>query len=64
MMSSRDDYRNKAVDCLTLAEAMRNIEERATMLQMAQGYLKLAGIVGKRHEGGAAQHGDGCPDVP
>jgi hypothetical protein len=44
---------------------MRNLEERATMLQMAQGYLKLAGIVGKRHERGTTHHdsGDGRPDT-
>ena len=54
MVSSRDDYRGKAIDCVTQAEVIRDPHERAALLWIAQVYLKMAERISKRHERGTA----------
>jgi hypothetical protein len=54
-MSGHDDYRQKAETCIALAELTRSPEERASLLQIAQGYLKLADMVAKRREDATAR---------
>ena len=53
-MPSRDNYRSKAKACLDAGEATRDPKERLAMLQVAQGYLKLADHAAARHDRGAA----------
>jgi hypothetical protein len=47
-MFSRDEYRDKAFDCLVQSEAMHDPSERSVLVKIAQLYLKLADrIVGR-----------------
>ena len=41
-MPSRDLYRQKAEDCVVQAESIRDPQERASLLAIAQMYLELA----------------------
>jgi hypothetical protein len=58
-MTTRNHYRKKANDCIAQAEAMRDAKERVILLQLAQGYLKLADLVGERHDRGTAHRDQG-----
>jgi hypothetical protein len=42
-------YRNKAVECLTIAERTSDPIERIELLQIARGYLRLADHVTASH---------------
>jgi hypothetical protein len=53
-MPARDEYREKAVDCVASAEFMLYPAERAAMLQIAHGYIMLADHVGRHSERGGA----------
>ena len=53
-MPTRDTYRDKAKACLEASEAMRDPTKRLTMLQVAQGYLKLADHATVRQDRGTA----------
>ena len=46
VMSSRDDYRQNALDCFRLAQNTANSNERAMFIRMAQTWTKLANQVG------------------
>ena len=54
-----EEYRQNAVDCLTLAETLQDPIARAIMRQMAQAWIRLAAQAEKRtdgeHVGGAAR---------
>ena len=54
-MPTRDEYRKKAEACVAQAELMRDPQERASLLVIAQTYLKLADRIGARHERGTAR---------
>lgn len=41
-MPTRDEYREKAVECVASAELMLYPAERAALLQVAHGYIMLA----------------------
>jgi hypothetical protein len=41
-MSSAEDYRQWAVECLAIAERASNIADRDRLIQMAQAFLDLA----------------------
>jgi hypothetical protein len=41
-MSNAQSYRNKAAECLTIAERTSDPIERIELLQIARGYLRLA----------------------
>jgi hypothetical protein len=60
-MPTRDAYRKKADACLKATEAMRDPTERLAMLQMAQGYLKLANRAGAPRERSATPREQGEP---
>lgn len=60
-MPSRNTYREMADACLKATETMRDPAERLAMLQMAQGYLKLASRSRARGEQGTAHHKQGEP---
>jgi hypothetical protein len=57
-MSLRAKYRWKAIEALKAAEEMHDPGERAAMLQVATGYVKLSDHVGVRHERGTAHRLD------
>jgi hypothetical protein len=63
-MPSRNEYRNKAFDCLIQAEAIQAPGERAAILKIAQLYMKLADRIGVRHDHATAHRhrGDAHPD--
>jgi hypothetical protein len=42
------EYHDKALECILLAEEIRDAAERLTMLEMAQKYILLAVFVGSR----------------
>lgn len=44
-MPTRDEYREKAVECVASAELMLYPAERAALLQVAHGYMMLADYV-------------------
>jgi hypothetical protein len=44
-MSTREAYRNKALECLLAAEGMASPERRAAMLKLAQIWMHLANRV-------------------
>jgi hypothetical protein len=44
-MPTRDEYREKAVECVASAELMLYPAERATLLQVAHRYIMLADYV-------------------
>jgi hypothetical protein len=41
-MSTRDDYRQNAFDCLRLAQTARNPGDKAMFIRMAQTWTRLA----------------------
>ena len=53
-MPSPEEYRQKAEACVALAEVTRSTEERASLLIIAQTYLKLASMAFNRHQLGTA----------
>jgi hypothetical protein len=61
---NRDQYRKKATDCISQAELLREPQERAALLAIAQMYLKLANRIRARHERGTAhrEQGDQHPE--
>lgn len=66
-MPTRDEYREKAVECIASAELMLYPAERAALLQMAHGYIMLADCVGRdldcRGDTGNAATGMYCKDT-
>jgi hypothetical protein len=50
-MFSRDEYRDKALDCLVQSEAIHNPSERSVLLKIAQLYMKLADRIVGRYDG-------------
>lgn len=46
-MPTRDEYREKAVECMASAELMLYPAKRAALLQMAHGYILLADCIGR-----------------
>ena len=53
-MPSRDEYRQRAMDCVATAETTRDPLERAAMLEIARACLKMAEhIRGRQHNGTA-----------
>ena len=53
-MPARNEYREKADDCILRAELIRGSRNRAPLLTIAQFYMKLADRLGERHERGTA----------
>jgi hypothetical protein len=49
-MPAREVYQRKARSCVAAAETMHEPAERATMLRIAQSYMKLADHVGARSD--------------
>ena len=41
-MTSSEDYRRYAAECLGLAERMSNADDKARLIEMAQNFLKMA----------------------
>ena len=58
-MPTRNEYREKAVDCRLQAELIWDSRDRAALLALAQCYMKLADRIGERHERGAAHRSQG-----
>jgi hypothetical protein len=63
-MLDRDQYRKKAESCIAQAEMMRDPQERASILAIAQLYLKLAERVVGRYDQATAhrQAGEAYPE--
>jgi hypothetical protein len=57
----RKEYQDKALECILLAEEIRDASERLTMLEIAQKYILLAVFVGSRLDHGAPHR---SPDKP
>jgi hypothetical protein len=53
-MTTRQSYRDKALECIEAAELMRDPSERAAMLRIAADYMTLAKHVADRQEHGTA----------
>ena len=49
----RKEYQDKALECILLAEEIRDPAERVKMLEMAQQYILLAIFIGSRLDLGA-----------
>jgi hypothetical protein len=49
----RKEYQDKALECILLAEEIRDAAERITMLEIAEKYILLAIFVGSRLDHGA-----------
>jgi hypothetical protein len=58
-MPARDEYRKKAEACVAQAGLLRNPQERASLLVIAQTYIKLADRIGARHERATAHRSQG-----
>jgi hypothetical protein len=56
----RKEYRDKALECILLAEEIRDPAERLKMLEMAQQYILLEIFIGTQLARGAPQ----SPDKP
>jgi hypothetical protein len=56
---ARNEYREKADDCLLQAELICDSRDRAALLALAQFYMKLADRIGQRHERGTAHRSRG-----
>jgi hypothetical protein len=56
---ARNEYREKADDCLLQAELICDSRDRAALLGLAQFYMKLADRIGERHERGTAHRSQG-----
>jgi hypothetical protein len=54
-MSTRDEYRSKALDCRIQAEALRDPRERSSLVRIAQLYTKLANRIVGRYDRGTAR---------
>ena len=59
-MPARNEYREKADDCILRAELIRDSRNRAPLLTIAQFYMKLADRLGERHERGTAHRSRGA----
>ena len=59
-MPARNEYREKADDCILRAELIRDSRNRAPLLTIAQFYMKLADRIGERHERGTAHRSRGA----
>ena len=57
-MLARNEYREKADDCILRAELIRDSRNRAPLLTIAQFYMKLADRLGE-HQRGAAHRSQG-----
>ena len=55
MPRSKRYYQRKAETCVARAETVRDPQERAAILGIAQLYMKLSEHVSERHEGGTVQ---------
>ncbi len=64
MMPDRDSYRGRALECTAAAEHIRDLQERAAMLAIAQAFLKMADRIGARYERATAHrvNSDQHPD--
>jgi hypothetical protein len=49
-MFSRDEYRNKAFDCLVQSEAIHDPGAHSALVKIAQLYMKLADRIVGRYE--------------
>jgi hypothetical protein len=58
-MPGRNEYRKKAVACVAQAEMIRDPQERAALLTIAQTYIRLADRIGMRLERGTAHRPTG-----
>ncbi len=58
-MPAREEYRKKAQTILAQAETIRHPAERAAMLTIARAFLRLADMVGNRHQHGTAHRATG-----
>lgn len=56
-----EEYRQNAVDCLTLAETLQDPIARGIMRQMAQAWMRLAAQAEKRTD---HEHADGTTGTP
>lgn len=62
-MPTRDEYREKAIECVASAELMLYPAERAALLQVAHGYIMLADYVDRDLDrtGDAGRARQACP---
>ena len=60
-MPDRDEYRKKAETCAAQAETIRDPQERASLLAIAQMYLRLAERVLDRFDHATAHRDQGEP---
>ncbi len=52
-MSTADDYRLKALECAEAADRVSDLQERLTLLEIAQAWFKLADhATGRPEDGG------------
>ena len=58
-MLARNEYREKADDCILQAELICDSRGRFALLTVAQFYMKLADRLGEHHERGAAHRSQG-----
>ena len=58
-MPDREKYRQRAYDCVAAAEHIRDPQERAAMLAIAQAFLRMADHVRDRHERATAHRPPG-----
>jgi hypothetical protein len=56
-MPGQDDYRRKAETCVAQADTIRDPQERAALLTIAQLYMKLAARIRSRCERATAHNG-------
>ncbi len=63
-MPDREKYRQRAHDCVPTAEHIRDPQERAAMLVIAQAFMRMADHVGARHKRATAHRpaGDARPE--
>ena len=57
-MSTRKEYRKKALACLRAAENMRDPAERVVMLGIARDYMSLADHIARRQDYGTGHRVD------
>jgi hypothetical protein len=62
-MPERDGYRKRAMECAAAAELIRDPQERAALLEVAQAYLNMADHVGNRQRDASARRQE-CGERP
>jgi hypothetical protein len=55
-VSTADDYRLKALECAEAADRVSDLQERLTLLEIAQAWFKLADHATDRPEDGGPQN--------